>query len=87
MGGKEARKSGWASLSSRGTAPLKPTTGLSGPPANALSMFLGALIAFVLQKARPATAEKFVVPVSSGFIAGESLMGIAVALLHAAGKI
>jgi OPT family oligopeptide transporter len=54
---------------------------------NAFSMFLGALIALILQKAKPAMAEKFIVPVSSGFIAGESLMGIAVALLHAAGML
>lgn len=54
---------------------------------NSLSMFIGALIALVLQKTRPQIADKFVIPVSSGIIAGESLMGIVVALLQATGKI
>jgi uncharacterized oligopeptide transporter (OPT) family protein len=43
-------------------------------------MFVGALVAWRLQKARPETAERYVVPVSSGLIAGESLMGVAVAV-------
>jgi OPT family oligopeptide transporter len=54
---------------------------------NSLSMFLGALIALILEKKVPRTAEKYVIPVSSGIIAGESLMGIVVALLHVSGKI
>jgi uncharacterized oligopeptide transporter (OPT) family protein len=48
-------------------------------------MFLGSLAATALQARRPRLAERAVVPVSSGFIAGESLMGILVALLAAAG--
>ncbi|MFO0591217.1 MAG: OPT family oligopeptide transporter [Polyangiaceae bacterium] len=55
------------------------------PGANSIAMFLGALIAEVLKRARPKTAERTVVPVSSGLIAGESLMGIAVAILVAVG--
>jgi uncharacterized oligopeptide transporter (OPT) family protein len=54
---------------------------------NSLSMFLGALIALILERSRPRIAERFVIPVSSGLIAGESLMGIVVALLNASGKI
>jgi OPT family oligopeptide transporter len=54
---------------------------------NSFSMFLGALIALILEKRAPKTAEKFIIPVSSGVIAGESLMGIVVALLHVSGKI
>ncbi|OFZ19846.1 MAG: hypothetical protein A2X94_13080 [Bdellovibrionales bacterium GWB1_55_8] len=54
---------------------------------NSLSMFLGALIALVLEKKMPTFAEKYIVAVSSGIIAGESLMGIAVALLAASGVI
>jgi uncharacterized oligopeptide transporter (OPT) family protein len=34
---------------------------------------------------RPAVAERVIIPVSSGLIAGESLMGIAIALLVVAG--
>ncbi|MFM2152944.1 MAG: hypothetical protein RL199_1379 [Pseudomonadota bacterium] len=50
------------------------------PAWNSLGMFVGALVAWQLQKARPETAERYVVPVSSGLIAGESLMGVAVAV-------
>ncbi|MCM2323753.1 MAG: OPT/YSL family transporter [Oligoflexia bacterium] len=48
---------------------------------NSLSMFIGAVIALVLSKAAPKTAETYIVPVSSGLIAGESLFGVLVALL------
>ncbi len=46
-----------------------------------VSMFIGALIALGLHRAKPKVAEEFVVPVSSGIIAGESLMGVTIALL------
>jgi putative OPT family oligopeptide transporter len=52
---------------------------------NSLSMFLGAAIVLVLQKMKPQLAESYVIPVASGIIAGESLMGIIVALLTATG--
>ena len=48
-------------------------------------MFLGSLVAEVLRRTRPALAERTIVPVSSGLIAGESLMGILIALLVVAG--
>lgn len=54
------------------------------PAYNSMSMFLGALIAYVLEQKKPATAERYTIPVSAGFIAGESIMGIVVALLTAA---
>jgi len=56
--------------------------GIAGviPAFNSISMFLGALIAWVLSKVSPAIAEKYVVPVSSGLIAGESLMAVSVLL-------
>jgi OPT family oligopeptide transporter len=54
---------------------------------NALSMFIGAAIALVLEKKMPKIADRYVIPVSSGFIAGESLMGIVVALLTATGML
>lgn len=44
-------------------------------------MFLGAAVAEWLRRTWPGLAEKTVVPVASGFIAGESLMGILIALL------
>lgn len=51
------------------------------PAYNTIAMFVGASIALWLEKKKPELAEKTIVPVSSGFIAGESLMGILVAIL------
>ena len=55
------------------------------PANNTIAMFVGALIALMLEKSRPALAERTVIPVSSGFIAGESLMGVGIAALVVAG--
>jgi OPT family oligopeptide transporter len=55
------------------------------PGSNSIAMFAGGLIAELLRRRRPAVADRFVVPISSGLIAGESLMGVAVALLVVAG--
>ncbi|AKU91653.1 OPT family oligopeptide transporter [Vulgatibacter incomptus] len=51
------------------------------PGSNAIAMFLGSAVAELTRRLNPKLAERTIVPVSSGFIAGESLMGIAVALL------
>jgi uncharacterized oligopeptide transporter (OPT) family protein len=48
-------------------------------------MALGATIAELLRRSKPDLAERTVTPVASGFIAGESLMGIVVAVLVALG--
>jgi uncharacterized oligopeptide transporter (OPT) family protein len=55
------------------------------PGSNSIAMFLGAWIAWWMARRRPQAAKRYVVPVASGFIAGESLMGVAVALLIVAG--
>ncbi|MCC6409205.1 MAG: OPT/YSL family transporter, partial [Planctomycetes bacterium] len=55
------------------------------PGSNAIAMFLGGLGAEILRRVRPAFAERYVTPVSSGLIAGESLMGVVVAILIATG--
>ena len=47
------------------------------PFSNSLAMFLGALVAFVVAK-RYGKFEKYTVPIASGLIAGESLMGIGI---------
>ncbi len=59
--------------------------GFTTPAYNCVSMFVGALIALVLEKRRPVFAEKSIVPVASGLLAGESLMGILIAILVVAG--
>jgi uncharacterized oligopeptide transporter (OPT) family protein len=48
---------------------------------NSLSIFEGALLAWLYARWREKQAEKYVVPISSGIIAGESLMGVLVVLL------
>lgn len=48
---------------------------------NSVSMFIGACIALWLSKRFPKTHEQYTVPVSSGIIAGESLMGVLIAFL------
>jgi putative OPT family oligopeptide transporter len=65
--------------------PWLPSTtglGLAGviPAYNSFAMFTGALVAWVLARTAPRTAERHTVAVSSGLIAGESLMGVAIIL-------
>ncbi len=57
------------------------------PASNCIAMFLGAAIAEAVRRRRPELAERTVVPVASGLIAGESLMGILIALLVVFGVI
>ena len=49
---------------------------------NARSIFLGALIASFVRKTR---MEGYIIPAASGIIAGESLIGVLVALFSAVG--
>ena len=48
---------------------------------NAIMMFIGSLGALWLSRSKPAVHEEYTVPVASGIIAGESLMGVLIALL------
>ncbi len=48
---------------------------------NAISFFIGACLALWFKKLRPKLAGEFTIPVSSGLIAGESLMGVLIAML------
>jgi OPT family oligopeptide transporter len=50
---------------------------------NSLSMFVGALVGWILEKSSPKVADDFLIPVSSGLIAGESILGVVVALIAA----
>ncbi len=50
---------------------------------NSVSMFIGACLALWLSRRHARLAEQYTVPVSSGIIAGESLMGVAIALMTA----
>lgn len=53
------------------------------PFSNSLSFFIGALIALIWSKVNKEQCEKYVVPISSGAIAGESLTGVGIALTDA----
>jgi OPT family oligopeptide transporter len=53
------------------------------PAWNSISMFLGALLAWMWWKKEKEQAERYTVAISSGIIAGESLMGVAILLLGA----
>ncbi len=58
--------------------PSSTALGIAGviPAYNSVSMFIGALAAWLLSKSQPEIDAKYTVPVSSGLIAGESLMGV-----------
>jgi putative OPT family oligopeptide transporter len=47
---------------------------------NSLSMFIGALIVWIITKRAEKWADDYVIPIASGVIAGESLMGVALAI-------
>ena len=51
----------------------------------AMAFFIGGLTAWIYERRNPAKAEVYTIPIASGFIAGESLTGVAVALLQAKG--
>ncbi|HTU25933.1 MAG TPA: OPT family oligopeptide transporter [Pirellulales bacterium] len=63
--------------------------GIAGvvPAFNSLSMFAGAAIAWAVARAAPKLDEQYTIPVSSGLIAGESLMGVTVRLVAEAAKL
>ncbi|HEY0095635.1 MAG TPA: OPT/YSL family transporter, partial [Archangium sp.] len=77
----------WAPKKAKPFIPSSAGLGLAIviPGASSISFFIGAAIAEVLRRKQAKLAEATVLPVSSGFIAGESLMGIAVAMLKAFG--
>jgi len=58
---------------------------LTAPGSQGFAMFLGALIVWILEKKAAKWNEMYTVPVASGCIAGESIMGVIIATLIAAG--
>jgi OPT family oligopeptide transporter len=52
--------------------------GLLLPFSVPLSFLIGALLAAAVGKMKPKTAERFVIPIASGIIAGESIIGVIV---------
>ena len=52
---------------------------------DSIAFLIGAALSWVFQKVDLTRSETYIVPVASGLIAGESIMGIAIALLGASG--
>ena len=67
--------------------PNLPALGLAMviPASISITMFFGSLIAKGLERYRPTLAQRFVIAAASGLIAGESLTGVARALIGIAG--
>ncbi|MBI5710179.1 MAG: OPT/YSL family transporter [Candidatus Eisenbacteria bacterium] len=49
---------------------------------NVVSFFIGSVLALAFKRAKPKLAGQYTVPVASGIIAGESLMGVSIAFLR-----
>ncbi len=61
--------------------------GLVVPGFVSVSIFLGSLAGLLMEKRFPATAERYLVPIASGGIAGEAIMGVAISILAGIGLI
>jgi uncharacterized oligopeptide transporter (OPT) family protein len=59
--------------------------GMLVPASAVATMFLGALLEFVLRRTRPKGAQVWLLPLASGFIAGEALVAIVLPILIALG--
>jgi OPT family oligopeptide transporter len=77
----------WAPKKAKPYIPSPAGLGLAVviPGASSISFFIGTTIAELMRRHRPKLAEATVLPVGAGLIAGESLMGIFVAMLKAFG--
>ena len=56
--------------------------GLLLPFSVPLSFFIGAMIGWSIEKMRPKVAERFIIPIASGIIAGESIIGVIVTAIN-----
>lgn len=77
----------WAPKAARPYIPSAAGFGLAIviPGSSSISFCIGAGIAELMRRRRPKLAETAVTPVGSGFLAGESLMGIGLIMLKAFG--
>ena len=55
------------------------------PAYTSFAMFLGSLIAWILEKKAAKWHDMYTIPIASGCIAGESIMGVVLAVLVALG--
>jgi len=68
--------------------PSAPALGLAFviPAWNSLSLFIGALIAFLITRWRSGWSERFLIAAAAGLVAGESLAGVATAMSRMLGS-
>jgi uncharacterized oligopeptide transporter (OPT) family protein len=59
---------------------------LTIPAYTSFAMFLGALVVFLLERRAPKWNDMYTIPIASGCIAGESIMGVVLAVLSALGR-
>jgi uncharacterized oligopeptide transporter (OPT) family protein len=57
------------------------------PASNGIGIFLGALIVWILEKKAAKWSDMYTIPVASGCIAGESIMGVIIAILTVLGLV
>lgn len=57
------------------------------PASNGIAIFVGAALAALARKIKPLFHDTYTLPIASGFIAGESLMGIVIAILVVTGML
>ena len=63
-------------------SPTSVGLGFVIPAFNGISIFLGAMLATLLQKVVPSWSSRFLIICASGIIAGESLSGVALAIMR-----
>jgi len=63
-------------------SPTSVGLGFVIPAYNGISIFIGAMLATVLEKVVPSWSARFLIICSSGIIAGESLSGVALAVMR-----
>jgi putative OPT family oligopeptide transporter len=63
-------------------SPTSVGLGFVIPAFNGISIFIGAMLATVLEKVVPSWSARFLIICSSGIIAGESLSGVALAIMR-----
>jgi OPT family oligopeptide transporter len=75
----------WTPLRYHKYIPSATGLGIAGilPAYNSVAMFLGALAAWLFARRSPRLAEDYTIPVSSGMIAGESLLAVGINLVDA----
>jgi len=75
----------WPKLRPYTPSPAALGIALTIPGSTSFAMFLGAFIVWILERKAPKWNATYTVPIASGCIAGESIMGVILALLLALG--